>query len=142
MTWRTAIGLTPTQTDLAQDLLKAAQRHGLAGWRHDAAECAIRNCGHVINLANIHLEYAAASILPEADINVRHHACVFACRVHGLVGTVNQNLLPDELYAGPQGWKVSFPLEPPLKPAVLVKVAIEIHSKPPRRSVYQNPSRR
>jgi hypothetical protein len=46
--------------------------------------------------------------------------------VHGLVGTVNQNLLPDELYAGPQGWKVSFPLEPPLKPAVLVKVAIEI----------------
>jgi hypothetical protein len=51
---------------------------------------------------------------------------VFARRVHGLVGTVNQNLLPDELYVGPQGWKVSFPLEPPLKPAVLVKVAIEI----------------
>jgi hypothetical protein len=33
MTWRTALGLRPTPTDLAQDLLKAAERHGLAGWQ-------------------------------------------------------------------------------------------------------------
>ena len=60
MTWRTAIGLNPTVSDLAQDLLKAAERHGLLGWQHDATADAIRNGDHVINLANIHLEYAAA----------------------------------------------------------------------------------
>ena len=60
MTWRTAIGLSPTPTDLAQDLLKAAERHGLTGWQHDAENDSIRNGDHVINLANIHLEYAAA----------------------------------------------------------------------------------
>jgi hypothetical protein len=63
MTWRTAIGLKPTTSDLAQDLLKAAERHGLTGWQHDSANDAIRNGDHVINLANIHLEYAAASRL-------------------------------------------------------------------------------
>ena len=60
MTWRTAIGLKPTSTDLALDLLKAAKRLGLTGWRHDAADNSIRNGDAVINLANIHLEYAAA----------------------------------------------------------------------------------
>jgi hypothetical protein len=40
--------------------LKAAERHGLAGWQHDAENDSIRNGDHVINLANIHLEYAAA----------------------------------------------------------------------------------
>lgn len=43
MTWRTDLGLRPTPTDLAQDLLKAAERHGLTGWRHDAANDSIRN---------------------------------------------------------------------------------------------------
>jgi hypothetical protein len=33
MTWRTAIGFKPTRTDLAQDLLKAAERHGRTGWQ-------------------------------------------------------------------------------------------------------------
>ena len=63
MTWRTAIGLTPTQRDLAEDLLKAAERHGLGGWRHDAADGALRNGDRIINLANIVLEYAGASRL-------------------------------------------------------------------------------
>ena len=40
--------------------MKAAERHGLAGWQHDAENDSIRNGDHVINLANIHLEYAAA----------------------------------------------------------------------------------
>jgi hypothetical protein len=43
--------------------LKAAERHGLAGWQHDAENDTIRNGDHVINLANINLEYAAASRL-------------------------------------------------------------------------------
>lgn len=60
MTWRTAIGLKPTTTDLAQELLKAADRHGLPGWQHDAANDTLRNGDHVINLANIYLEYAAS----------------------------------------------------------------------------------
>src|SRR5580704_17492769 len=60
MTWRTALGLKPTRTDLALDLLKAAERDGLTGWRHDAADNSIRNGDAVINLGNIHLEYAAA----------------------------------------------------------------------------------
>ena len=62
MTWRTAIGLKRTPTDLALDLIKAAERHGLYGWQHDSANDAIRNGDHVINLANIHLEYAAAPL--------------------------------------------------------------------------------
>jgi hypothetical protein len=66
MTWRTAIGLKPTPTDLALDLIKAAERHGLYGWQHDSANDAIRNGDHVINLANIHLEYAAAPRLGAA----------------------------------------------------------------------------
>jgi hypothetical protein len=60
MSWRTAIGLKPTSTDLGLDLIKAAERHGLTGWQHDAGNDSIRNGDHVINLANIHLEYAAA----------------------------------------------------------------------------------
>jgi len=53
MTWRTAIGPKPTQTDLADDLLKAADRHGLLGWHHDLANCAIRNGDRFIDLARI-----------------------------------------------------------------------------------------
>jgi hypothetical protein len=43
MTWRTAIGLKPSSSDIAQDLLKAAERHGLTGWQHDPTADAIRN---------------------------------------------------------------------------------------------------
>jgi hypothetical protein len=68
MTWRTAIGLKPTPTDLAEDLLKAAERHGLTGWYYDAAGDAIRNGDRVINLANIHLEYAAAPRLGRRNL--------------------------------------------------------------------------
>jgi hypothetical protein len=74
MTWRTAIGLKPTSTDLAQDLLKAAERHGLTGWQHDATADAIRNGDHVINLANIHLEYSAASRLGRRHLLQKYFA--------------------------------------------------------------------
>jgi hypothetical protein len=60
MTWRTALGLKPTSTDLGLDLTKAAERGGLIGRQHHATDYVIRNGDHVINLANIHLEYAAA----------------------------------------------------------------------------------
>jgi hypothetical protein len=60
MTWRTALGFKPTPTDLALDLIKAAERHGLSGWQHHAENSAIRNGDQVINLANFHLEYAGA----------------------------------------------------------------------------------
>jgi hypothetical protein len=74
MTWRTAIGFKPTSTDLAQDLLKAAERHGLTGWQHDATDDVIRNGDHVINLANIHLEYAAASRLYRRNLLQKYFA--------------------------------------------------------------------
>jgi hypothetical protein len=74
MTWRTALGLKPTRTDLAQDLLKAAQRHGLLGWNHDATDDVIRNGDHVINLANIHLEYAAAPRLHRRNLLQKYFA--------------------------------------------------------------------
>ena len=74
MTWRTAIGLKPTPTDLALDLIKAAERHGLSGWQHDSANDAIRNGDHVINLANIHLEYAAAPRLERRNLLQKYFA--------------------------------------------------------------------
>jgi hypothetical protein len=60
MTWRTALGLKPTRTNLALDLLNTAERHGLTGWNNEATGDVLRNGDHVINLANIHLEYAAS----------------------------------------------------------------------------------
>lgn len=74
MTWRTAIGLKPTPTDLALDLIKAAERHGLSGWQHDSANDAIRNGDHVINLANIHLEYAAAPRVERRNLLQKYFA--------------------------------------------------------------------
>jgi hypothetical protein len=74
MTWRTAIGFKPTASDLAQDLLKAAERNGLTGWQHDVANDAIRNGDHVVNLANIYLEYAAASRLNRRTLLQKYFA--------------------------------------------------------------------
>jgi hypothetical protein len=54
MNWRQWIGLTPTQANLAHDLLRAARQSGQTGWVYDAADC-------VISLANIHREYAQES---------------------------------------------------------------------------------
>jgi hypothetical protein len=68
MTWRTAIVFQPTATDLALDLIKAAERHGLTGWQHDLGNDAIRNGDRVINLGNIHLEYAAAPRLGRRNL--------------------------------------------------------------------------
>jgi len=54
--------------------LKAAQRHGLTGWQHDATDDVIRNGDHAINLANIHLEYAAASRLHRRNLLQKYFA--------------------------------------------------------------------
>jgi hypothetical protein len=57
---RYGLCLTPTWIKNEKE---AAERHEFLGWQHDAANDAIRNGDHVINLANIHLEYTAASRL-------------------------------------------------------------------------------
>jgi hypothetical protein len=94
MTWRTAIGLTPTRTDLAQDLLKAAERHGLAGWQHDATDDVIRNGDHVINLANIHLEYAAAPRLHRRSLLQKYFAMLQTTPVPKLWSLAQTKIYP------------------------------------------------
>jgi hypothetical protein len=94
MTWRTAIGLTPTQTDLAQDLLKAAERHGLTGWQHDAIDDVMRNGDHVINLANIHLEYAAASRLGRRTLLQKYFAMLQTPPVSKLWSLAQSKIYP------------------------------------------------
>jgi hypothetical protein len=42
MTWRTFLGLNPTPTDLALDLIKAAERRGLSGWQLFSVGRAVR----------------------------------------------------------------------------------------------------
>jgi hypothetical protein len=94
MTWRTAIGLKPTATDLAQDLLKAAERHGLTGWQHDSANDAIRNGDHVINLANIHLEYAAAPRLGRRTLLQQYLAMLQTPPVSNLWSLAQSKIYP------------------------------------------------
>src|SRR5882724_6569668 len=94
MTWRTALGLKPTSTDLAQDLLKAAERHGLTGWQHDAGNDAIRNGDHVINLANIHLEYAAASRLHRRNLLQKYFAMLQTTPVPRLWSLAQTKIYP------------------------------------------------
>jgi hypothetical protein len=94
MTWRTAIGLKPTPTDLALDLLKAAERHGLMGWQHDAEADTIRNGDHVINLANIHLEYAAASRLHRRNLLQKYFAMLQTTPVPKLWSLAQTKIYP------------------------------------------------
>ena len=63
MNWRQWLGIRPTQADLANDLLRAARQSGQTGWVYDAADCSLRNGEGVINLLNIHREYAQARYL-------------------------------------------------------------------------------
>jgi hypothetical protein len=63
MNWRQWIGLTPTEANLAHDLILAAKNAGDTDWRYDAAESSLRGGDRVINLANIHREYAQAAYL-------------------------------------------------------------------------------
>lgn len=75
MNWRQWLGLTPTVADLARDLLRAAQRSGVAGWSYDAADTCLRNADHgVINLANIHREYAQARYLARPGLLQKYYA--------------------------------------------------------------------
>jgi hypothetical protein len=94
MTWRTAIGLKPTATDLAQDLLKAAERHGLTGWQHDAGNDVIRNGDHVINLANIHLEYATAPRLHRRNLLQKYFAMLQTTPVPKLWSLAQTKIYP------------------------------------------------
>ena len=94
MTWRTAIGLKPSASDLAQDLLKAAERHGLTGWQHDSENEAIRNGDHVINLANIHLEYAAAPRLGRRNLLQKYFAMLQTTPVPKLWSLAQTKIYP------------------------------------------------
>ncbi len=94
MTWRTALGLKPTPTDLALDLLKAAERHGLTGWQHDSENDAIRNGDRVINLANMHLEYAAASRLHRRGLLQKYFAMLQTAPVSKLWSLAQTKIYP------------------------------------------------
>jgi hypothetical protein len=94
MIWRTAIGLKPTTSDLAEDLLKAAERHGLSGWQHDPTADAIRNGDHVINLANIHLEYAAAPRLGRRNLLQKYFAMLQTTPVPKLWSLAQTKIYP------------------------------------------------
>jgi hypothetical protein len=94
MTWRTALGLKPTSTDLALDLLKAAERHGLTGWQQDSMNDTIRNGDHVINLANIHLEYAAASRLGRRNLLQKYFAMLQTTPVSKLWSLAQTKIYP------------------------------------------------
>jgi hypothetical protein len=43
MNWRQWLGLTPTEADLARELLLAAKGAGDAGWTYDAADSSLRS---------------------------------------------------------------------------------------------------
>jgi len=58
MNWRELLGLQPRMQDLALQLLDAARRRGDVQWRYDGQSGSLRKeTGHVINLANIFIEY-------------------------------------------------------------------------------------
>jgi len=58
LNWRQWLGLKPTEADLVRALLRTAQATGNTGWTYDAADSTLRSGEQVINLANIHCEYA------------------------------------------------------------------------------------
>jgi hypothetical protein len=60
MQWRQWVGLKPTQADLAQELLRAADKSAVPGWQYDAADSSLRSGEHIINLVNIYREYSMA----------------------------------------------------------------------------------
>jgi hypothetical protein len=63
MNWRQWIGLKPTEADLAHDLLRAGRQSSQTGWVYDAADSSLHDADRVINLVNLHREYAQASYL-------------------------------------------------------------------------------
>lgn len=74
MNWRQWIGLRPTQADLANDLLRSARQSGQIGWVYDAGESALTHPNRVINLANIHREYAQAGYLARPGLLKKYQA--------------------------------------------------------------------
>jgi hypothetical protein len=63
MNWRQWIGLKPTEANLANDLLPDARQSGRTGWIYDAADSSLRNAERVVNLPNMHREYARAAYM-------------------------------------------------------------------------------
>jgi hypothetical protein len=76
MNWRQWIGLTPTEANLAHDLILAAKNAGDTDWRYDAAESSLRGGERVINLANIHREYAQAAYLSRPALLKKYRAMI------------------------------------------------------------------
>jgi hypothetical protein len=60
MQWRKLIARTLTERDLAEELIRASeQAHGTA-WEYDASARTLRRGRHVVNLADVYLEYSKA----------------------------------------------------------------------------------
>jgi hypothetical protein len=76
MNWRQWIGLTPTQANLAHDLLLVAKNAGDTDWRYDATESVLRSGDRVINLVNIHREYAQAAYLVRPILLKKYRAMI------------------------------------------------------------------
>src|SRR5882757_2558263 len=76
MNWRQWIGLKPTEANLADDLLRAARESGQTDWAYDPADSALRNNDRVINLANIHREYAQAPYLARPTLLKKYRAMI------------------------------------------------------------------
>jgi hypothetical protein len=74
MNWRQWIGLKPTEADLAHDLLRAGRQSSQTGWVYDAADSSLHDADRVINLVNLHREYAQASYLARPGLLRKYQA--------------------------------------------------------------------
>jgi hypothetical protein len=63
MSWRALLGLAPTRTSFARDLIDQVRRTGAPDWRYEAKEGLLINGpdnAQRVNLENIFLEYRGA----------------------------------------------------------------------------------
>ena len=74
MNWRQWIGLRPTQADLANDLLRSARESGQTGWVYDVTDSSLRHADRIVNLGNIHREYAQAGYLARPGLLRKYQA--------------------------------------------------------------------
>jgi hypothetical protein len=74
MNWRHWFGLKPTEADLAHKLLLTAKATGNTGWIYNAVDSTLRSGEQVINLANIHCEYAQAPRKARPALLQKYHA--------------------------------------------------------------------
>jgi hypothetical protein len=69
MPWRKWLGLTPTEADLAGELIRASAQGGVAAWVYDPADSTLRQGGRIVNLANLYFEYVTESIIQTLEAN-------------------------------------------------------------------------